>query len=192
MNHIYRLVWNAVTQAWTAVSETARARGKSGAARQRGLIVLAAVLGATGWNFSSAVVAQTLQLCGGSGSGRSYSYDGSGALNCQRGSDDPWFNLQNRGSNANGGGEDSTVFVRGMRDHTLRLGAQNGIAILNRVDMTNNIIQGVAAGAVNATSTEAINGAQLFSTNTAVNNIQAQTSQNESSIATLNSRVTMA
>ena len=30
MNHIYRLVWNAITACWVAVCETAKGRGKGG------------------------------------------------------------------------------------------------------------------------------------------------------------------
>jgi filamentous hemagglutinin len=29
MNHIYRVVWNAVSATWMAVAESARGRGKS-------------------------------------------------------------------------------------------------------------------------------------------------------------------
>ncbi|MFY4051705.1 hypothetical protein ACOTFB_29780, partial [Achromobacter xylosoxidans] len=55
--------------------------------------------------------------------------------------------------------------------------------------MRNNIIQGVAAGAVSAISTEVITGAQLFSTNTSVSNSQAPVTQNTTAIASLRSSV---
>ncbi len=43
MNHIYRVLWNAVTATWTAVAENARGRGKGGAVR-RGALLGALVL----------------------------------------------------------------------------------------------------------------------------------------------------
>lgn len=45
MNHIYRVVWNAVSATWTAVAETARGHGKGSpaAARRRGAALLSAL-----------------------------------------------------------------------------------------------------------------------------------------------------
>ena len=47
LNHIYRLVWNAVTQTWVAVAEVTRGRSKPGKSRKARL-ALAAALMATG------------------------------------------------------------------------------------------------------------------------------------------------
>lgn len=44
-----------------------------------------------------------------------------------------------------------------------------------KIDGATNIISGVAPGALNATSTEAVNGSQLFQTNTIVNNLGSTT-----------------
>ncbi|MCD6027173.1 MAG: filamentous hemagglutinin N-terminal protein [Solimicrobium sp.] len=50
MNHIYRLVWNKITNSWVAVPETARTRGKSGggrAASKASILALLAGFGTT-------------------------------------------------------------------------------------------------------------------------------------------------
>jgi filamentous hemagglutinin family protein len=47
LNHIYRLVWNAVTQTWLAVAESTRGRSKAGKTSKSGLALAAALL-ATG------------------------------------------------------------------------------------------------------------------------------------------------
>lgn len=45
MNHIYRIIWNAVSAAWVAVAETARGHAKSSkAARRRRAAALLGVL----------------------------------------------------------------------------------------------------------------------------------------------------
>ena len=45
MNHIYRVVWNAVSATWTAVAETARGNGKGckAATRRRGVLAFGAL-----------------------------------------------------------------------------------------------------------------------------------------------------
>ncbi|WP_131727995.1 ESPR domain-containing protein, partial [Achromobacter xylosoxidans] len=155
MNRIYRLVWNAVTQSWKPVSETARARGKSRPARQGMFAAAALTVVASGLPLGQSAMAQTLQLCNGT-TGRSYAYDNTAGaaaavLDCTS-PDSPAFSLQNQGA-ASGGGAGSTVFVRGMGDGSLRLGAQGGIVMLNPVNLSGNKIRNLAAGDVTAAST---------------------------------------
>ncbi|RBL83616.1 hypothetical protein DDE05_29385, partial [Streptomyces cavourensis] len=144
MNRIYRLVWNAVTQSWKPVSETARARGKSRPARQGMFAAAALTVVASGLPLGQSAMAQTLQLCNGT-TGRSYAYDntagGAAAVLYCGLPDSPAFSLQNQGAAVSGGGADSTVFVRGMGDGSLRLGAQGGIVMLNPVNLSGNKIR---------------------------------------------------
>ena len=43
MNHIYKVIWNTVTQTWVAVSELSRAKGKTKSSKTLSAVVLAAV-----------------------------------------------------------------------------------------------------------------------------------------------------
>ncbi|MFY4259598.1 ESPR-type extended signal peptide-containing protein, partial [Achromobacter xylosoxidans] len=191
MNRIYRLVWNAVSQSWVPVSEAARARGKSRASRVGAIAGVALLLSATEMFFPEVAVAQGLQLCRGVGDsqGRSYGYGSNVTLNCGVPTQ---FSLNNVGTENGGAGFGaSTTYVRGMRDDgTLRLAGQNGIQMRSRVDMLNNVIDGVAAGTLSATSTQAVNGSQLFVTNTSVTANTAAIGQNASAITGLGTRMT--
>lgn len=44
LNHVYRLVWSKLQQAWVAVAETARAQGKSNVTGQVGAAIAPAQL----------------------------------------------------------------------------------------------------------------------------------------------------
>ena len=43
MNHIYKVIWNTITQTWVAVSELSRAKGKTKSSKTLSAVVLAAV-----------------------------------------------------------------------------------------------------------------------------------------------------
>ncbi|MBS6000137.1 MAG: hypothetical protein KH970_06300, partial [Haemophilus haemolyticus] len=43
MNHIYKVIWNTITQTWVAVSELSRAKGKTKSSKTLSTVVLAAV-----------------------------------------------------------------------------------------------------------------------------------------------------
>ena len=43
MNHIYKVIWNTITQTWVAVSEISRAKGKTKSSKTLSAVVLAAV-----------------------------------------------------------------------------------------------------------------------------------------------------
>lgn len=45
MNHIYKVIWNTITQTWVAVSELSRAKGKTKSSKTLGAVVLSAVSG---------------------------------------------------------------------------------------------------------------------------------------------------
>ncbi|RBL85416.1 hypothetical protein DDE05_17035 [Streptomyces cavourensis] len=188
MNRIYRLVWNAVTQCWSAVSENAKAQGKSSRPGVLSCAILGAVVTTGGALFSSAVQAQALQIYNsGFDVGRVYAHDGAGAIGGAGSS----FSLQNLGSGPGGGGHNaSTVFIRGREDLTLLLGGLSGIVMLNPVNLSGNKIRNLAAGDVTAASTEAVNGSQLFVTNTNLATAQTSINQNTTAITNLSGRMT--
>ena len=43
MNHIYKVIWNTITQTWVAVSELSRVKGKTKSSKTLSAVVLAAV-----------------------------------------------------------------------------------------------------------------------------------------------------
>ena len=45
MNHIYKVIWNTITQTWVAVSELSRAKGKTKSSKTLSAVVLSAVSG---------------------------------------------------------------------------------------------------------------------------------------------------
>ena len=55
MNHIYKVIWNTITQTWVAVSELSRAKGKTKSSKTLSAVVLAAVsAGAIVWEAEAA------------------------------------------------------------------------------------------------------------------------------------------
>lgn len=72
MNKIYRVIYNQATQTWTAVTELAKAKGKSSSAaivsdtnqhklshcNQKGALAFALLVSCLGWSTSSAQVTQ--------------------------------------------------------------------------------------------------------------------------------------
>ncbi|MFY4261975.1 ESPR domain-containing protein, partial [Achromobacter xylosoxidans] len=188
MNHIYRLVWNIVSQSWVPVSERTRARGKSRGLKAGAVVGSVLLLSLMGMSFTQTAVAQSLQLCNGA-NGWSYGTGSTARLIC---GGEVTFSLHGSGAATDGGGGygESTTYVRGTTNGTLVLAGQNGIQMRNRVDMLNNVIDGVAAGALSATSTQAVNGSQLFVTNTNVTANTAAIGQNASAITGLGTRMT--
>ena len=56
MNHIYKVIWNTITQTWVAVSELSRAKGKTKSSKTLSAVVLAAVsIGVTIDNAEAAI-----------------------------------------------------------------------------------------------------------------------------------------
>jgi S-ribosylhomocysteine lyase LuxS involved in autoinducer biosynthesis len=117
-----------------------------------------------------------LQLCNGNAT-NGYSW-GSGsatgaALNCSYGGTQTayGFSLNNAGTDTGDNGfSAATARITGYVNGKLELKGTGGISMLNQVQMNNNTITGLAAGAVNATSVDAINGSQLYGTSSSVAN----------------------
>jgi trimeric autotransporter adhesin len=72
---------------------------------------------------------------------------------------------------------------------TVTLIGPNGILLNGQTSLNNNKITDLAAGTLSATSTEAVNGSQLYSTNQNVAQNTADIAKNTSDIATLNTNV---
>ncbi len=187
MNKTWRSVWNEADQAWVAAPETARARGKA----TRGHVLLGttalgvvAALG-SGSSFAAGAVpgVGSLELCNGVG-GASIGSGGTinRLLDCsggKPGGDGLAFSLNNTGDPATGGyGFDaSTARVSAYKNGKLvLLGSsvlvQGPTTFTNTVTMSNQKIVALAPGALSATSTDAVNGSQLYATNQSITNIE--------------------
>jgi S-ribosylhomocysteine lyase LuxS involved in autoinducer biosynthesis len=177
MNKSYISVWNEALGSWVAASENTVARGK----RSKSKVVAGAVatmVGLAGLMGSPAAEAagSGLQLCNGNAT-NGYSW-GSGsatgaALNCSYGGTQTayGFSLNNAGTDTGDNGfSAATARITGYVNGKLELKGTGGISMLNQVQMNNNTITGLAAGAVNATSVDAINGSQLYGTSSSVAN----------------------
>ncbi|WP_196483399.1 YadA-like family protein [Burkholderia territorii] len=175
MNKAYKTVWNEALGAWVAASELDRAQGRaskagrgteSGGALRRALkpimLGVAAVL-ATG------VVADS-------------AWAGT-ITNCTPGGQ-PWgsFNAANLGNWQALASTCSTSYVDmgdgngaqvTLTNGNVTLAALNGIMLNGVTNLNGNTITGLAPGAVTATSTDGINGSQLFSLSTSVSAAQS-------------------
>jgi autotransporter adhesin len=175
MNKTYRSVWSETDQTWVAAPETAKTRRKSSS---NAVVIAGSALGiVAGLSSTHAFAAGTvgqggLEICSGV-KGYAWGYTGgSELLDCSSstagGSDGLAFSLNNAGD-ANGGyGYDtSTARVAGYQNGTLDL---KGKSVLihgpttfdSVVTMSNKKIVQLAAGTVSASSTDAVNGSQLY------------------------------
>ncbi|MEM5386321.1 ESPR-type extended signal peptide-containing protein [Paraburkholderia phymatum] len=172
MNRVYRTVWNETTGTWAAAQENAAGRGKGSSKKS-----LAAVIGVVGAGLglaaSGAQAAVTngygsLELCPGlatGGIGSSFGYATNvNNLDCTISGSNPLsFSLNNTGdTNGSYGFSASTARVTGYQTGLLELKGAAGISMLNTVSMNSNKITDLAAGAVNASSADAVNGSQLY------------------------------
>ncbi|WP_274428677.1 ESPR-type extended signal peptide-containing protein, partial [Achromobacter arsenitoxydans] len=199
MNHIFSLVWNAVSQMWVAVAETARSRSKPGRSR-RAAPAAAIVLGGFGALAFSPVswgAGSGLQLCDptlttGSSAGSGGVFQ---SLNCA--ATGLTFSLNNAGTDGGAVGFNAaTARVSGYADGSLELKAINGISMLNIVEMNGNKITQLAPGALSVGSQDAVNGSQLYATNqnvagntTAITSLDGRVTGNTSSITAMDGRV---
>ncbi len=178
MNKTYRSVWSEVDQTWVAAPETAATRGKS--SRRLAVIatgavgVMAGIAPAASFAATPGTVgAGGLEICSGA-SGYSWGNSGgSEAIDCSvdgKGTTDGLAFSLNNAADAKGGygfGA-STARISGYQNGTLYIG---GASIMvygpttfnNVVTMSNQKIVQLAPGLVSATSTEAVNGSQLYS-----------------------------
>jgi autotransporter adhesin len=112
-------------------------------------------------------------------------------LDCPDGS--PLFTLQNiYGADTFDGLTAATARVTGYADGTLELKGENGISMLNTVNMNGNRITQVGAGVLSSTSLDAVNGSQLYATNlqvqsnsTAITTLGTAVAQNTATLNTL-------
>ncbi|QGZ61390.1 YadA-like family protein [Paraburkholderia acidisoli] len=186
MNRSYRSVWNHGSQTWVAAPETSKARSKSA----RCIALLATGAAGIAASLAPAMVAAatpgtvgkgSLQLCSGASG---YAWGNSGgneALDCStdgKGTTDGMtFSLNNAGDGKGGYGFGaSTARVTGYQNGTLAL---KGASIMvygpttfdSVVTMSNQKIVQLAPGLLAASSTEAVNGSQLYATNENVTNL---------------------
>ncbi|WP_370653349.1 ESPR-type extended signal peptide-containing protein [Caballeronia sp. Lep1P3] len=203
MNKSYRSIWNEKVGTFVAVAETAMARGKSTSSVARadsgeagshllereghsGLLKGAMGLGASmallfggagGFGGAQAVAAPSIASCT-SGTGWGFSNTSSGSAN----------NNQCGGSNAAAGLGTSFTGVY-LTDNTsgptawmsvgsgyVKMGASTSIQMLQYLDMTSHSITNLTAGAINASSTDAVNGSQLFSMSNSLSTVVSSTS----------------
>jgi autotransporter adhesin len=195
----YKTVWNETTGTYVAAPELAKGRSKS-SRKVRGVsasnvlgtggVMLATALGSLA--FAPSAMAGSIVNCSGNQSTSYYSFTGvpsagSGAW----GSDAtyPVYPVTCGGSGAGGTGitlaENGNYFSPDSTNATLLVGATGsnsagtislygpmGINMMNQVDMHSNKIVNVAAGALSASSMDAVNGSQLYATNQSVSNLQ--------------------
>jgi autotransporter adhesin len=199
MNHVYRIVRNVITGGWAVASELAKGHSKSSRkARQvsasnvlgTGGVMLATALGSLA--FAPSAMAGSIVNCSGNQSTSYFSFTGlpsagSGAW----GSNATYSTYPSTcgGSGAGGTGitlaENGNYFSPDSTNATLLVGATGsnsagtislygpmGINMMNQVDMHSNKIVNVAAGALSASSMDAVNGSQLYATNQSVSNLQ--------------------
>jgi len=173
MNAIYRIVWNAVTGRWVVASELAKGRKKS-SSKLRQLAAVSAVVGmlaaapmvmagpANG--FSAGILGNA--SCVSTASTGSVVTDGG---ICDAGGGSVQAGIVSYTATGGWG-----AYLTVTDTNTVRLGAggsdklqilNTGIKALATLDMGNNKITKLAAGAVSSSSTDAINGSQLYTTN---------------------------
>ncbi|MFL9581906.1 ESPR domain-containing protein, partial [Stenotrophomonas sp. AB1(2024)] len=172
MNRIFTKIWSVKLGQFVVASEHARLSGGKRARttiRAIGGVALALMT----LQIMPMALAQNsgLQLCNPDGTGTPNSGKslGSGstapvALTC--GDQDYSFSLNNRGeADGSMGFSAATARVTGYYNGMLELKADSGISVLGNMQLNNNTISGLNAGLLSSTSTEAVNGSQLFTTN---------------------------
>ena len=196
MNHVYRVVGNAVTSGWAVASELAKGRSKSSQKARRtsannvlgaGGAVLATALGA--FAFAPSAMAGSIANCSGSSATSYYSMTtgaGSGAwgnvnslggnpIACTSSSSNDGVVIAENGNYFSPDGTNATLLVGATGSSaagTITLYGPQGINMMNQVNLNSNKIINVAAGTLSATSMDAVNGSQLYATNMNVSNLQ--------------------
>lgn len=188
MNHIFSTVLNAtpITPQTTqqALLSAMRRRGKPD--RPRCAVSAAAAALACAFSLGLAANAHAngqLQICSPEAGGgfALNAYDASVALLCN--DSNMVFSLQNNGvASILASTDAATARVTGYADGTLELMGENGISMLNGVNLNGNRITQVAAGVLSSISQDAVNGSQLYATN-------LQVQSNSAAITTLGTTV---
>ena len=214
MNKIYRTVWNEALGAWVAASELTKlshggATGSSVEARDsrsvrkalRFSALFVAVVVVFGGRPNVAEAQYQNGLCASTAGSTISEYDNVGGFT------NTCSNVGNPivGTVSSSNSPSNVVFITSQGTQVevdgdtgaiyFRAGGSSG----NFLTMTNVasagpvggvLLSGVAAGALNATSTQAVNGSQLYTTNSNVSSLSTIVSGFSTSISTANSNVT--
>jgi trimeric autotransporter adhesin len=193
MNRAYRTVWNAVTATWNAASELAKGRKKSSSGSQRTAVLAAAPLIALSSALSLGFLmtpssAAATELCmadtqaGASGYTKMTPQNGVNNAACSWATHADLFpDLWTGDYVILGDSNSATAADKGTSAIMLSQGAIDYVfqptgGVTSKLRMSSNgtgytLIEGVASGALSATSTEAVNGSQLYATNANVTNV---------------------
>ncbi|WP_269140060.1 ESPR domain-containing protein, partial [Burkholderia cepacia] len=209
MNKCYKTIWNEALGAWVAASENDAARGKP----SKNKIAVAVALGALAFVGGGAFLpeAQAWMLpgvCASTPSGTSSFFSG-GASNISSGSgnacnteapivgtvggpagSDFFVYMNANGTQVEVNGDTGTIYFRagGTSGNVLTMTNVAGAGPTGGV-----LLSGVAAGAISATSTQAVNGSQLYSLSTSastgISTAQSGVTSLSTGLSTTNSSV---
>jgi autotransporter adhesin len=175
MNKSYKTVWNETTGTYVAAPEVAKSRGK----KSRNKKALVAALMAAGVGFGTAVKSEAaatpnsfaVGVLGTDSSNSDCISSADGAVvstgaDCSSGTGARQAGIVSYNSSGNPGAyftvtDPNTAHVGAGGVDQLKI-TNSGLFVLNALDMGGNKITNLAAGAVSASSTDAVNGAQLF------------------------------
>ncbi|CAB3743588.1 hypothetical protein LMG24238_07102 [Paraburkholderia sediminicola] len=170
MNKTYRSVWNDASQTWAAAQENATARGKKSSSRALLSLAVVAVASAMSGGAHAATTSGVLSLCGNTNGTNPVNYNigatsgkFAGGDNACIGSTGYSFALvSNQNPDGSGNGVTPGTSIFGYLNNTLSLHGSAGIIMQDTVDMSAQKITDMAAGAVSASSMDAVNGMQLY------------------------------
>jgi len=191
MNRNFCIVWNAAVGAWSVASELTRKKGKQkvrGSGVHAAAIALVAGVFCVGASQSHAQAASgigQLSLCDTTNSAGGY-YGAASTTYAPSGcgsTSGPSFLLSNHGGLDGSSPPASTNIAQiyGNPDGTLVLQGQGGITLYGNtistgtLSMSSQKILNLASGTIASTSTDAVNGSQLFGTNQSVANALGST-----------------
>ncbi|MGF6605075.1 autotransporter adhesin, partial [Paraburkholderia sp. GAS448] len=218
MNKSYRVVWNASRRAWGVASELAKGKTKGSVAcsvKVAGIIAAAGAAAFVGASSALAAVASngSFIACGSAGQVGGYGYSTyvygplSSNNSCTANGSPTgvsFYLLNNADPTGSISETDSPVnaSVTGAMNGSLRLRGLAGINMQGAVSMSAGLnmsgtgITGVYSGTLSSTSTDAVNGSQLFATNTnvtanatAITGLGTRVTKNESDITSINSSI---
>jgi autotransporter adhesin len=186
MNKSYKTVWNETTGTYVAASETAKGRGKK--SRNHKALVLALL--AAGVGFGTAVKSEAAAtpdsfaagILGTNSSNSDCISSADGAQVITNG--DCSAAAQQAGIVSYDGTGKAGAYFTVTDPKTTHIGAggidqmritDSGVFVLNALNMGGNKVTNLAAGDLSASSKDAVNGSQLYTTNTDVKALQTTT-----------------
>lgn len=169
MNKTFRIVFNTVTGRWVVASEMAKGRRKASSA---GLGKLGASLLAVSVGLGAAALWPSAAMASGlcvTNTGAPMAFDSQTGVSNTCGASPGWWDGTNLASdNAAQIYAGTTQFDLNGTTQTITL-APSQSSMLKLTALGNNVLMsGVAAGALNSTSVQAVNGSQLFNSNVAM------------------------